>query len=507
MTASFTGLDAMVRHLLRNLNDPGALRGNGLVTRRFGPTPDATADNLVAAGIRRTIELLGECLEHEAKRNPHQAESLQRQQRILEQCDLAGRAHKVVAAELGVERRQFYRERGRLRRRVAQWLASQDEVQAVIVVDRFATALAYLNSLRSGGTNDRLLRDGATMLADVYGERRVEIGNLLIEVYGECGDIRRADQLADLLWAESTSSDTLRNTWGRAHVEHLRGRIPVAAKALYQIIEHCARVPVGQDESIDEFRARAILEFAQCMHMMGDFEAARQSWQSVGDMLAGTTLTPATRVQTLWQLGAAAMTRSGWPDEASPLFNLALSEALHQNLPREAADALIASANVHLKRDELDRALEDARNALALAQRVFGENEFSWRALSVASVELTAGYPARAIDLVHEASVARGSNPLRDGYGEWLESSALLALGKAQDALPVSFQAVADLRTAGNQRHLGASLRIYAEAAARTHHKREAIAAIEEAVELLSHYGLPNARANAIRSRAAIREA
>ena len=67
------------------------------------------------------------------------------------------------------------------------------------------------------------------------------------------------------------------------------------------------------------------------------------------------------------------------------------------------------------------------------------------------TIELLAGNPARVVRLVSEASAARGATPLRDGYGEWLESSALLALGNADAALPVSMRSVDDLRTAENQ--------------------------------------------------------
>jgi hypothetical protein len=73
--------------------------------------------------------------------------------------------------------------------------------------------------------------------------------------------------------------------------------------------------------------------------------------------------------------------------------------------------------------------------------------------------------------------------------------------------MPVSLQAVADLRAAENERHLGASLRIYAEVASRTRRRREAIEAIDEAVELLSRFGLPNALANALRARTHIVQA
>lgn len=93
-----TDLDATVRHFLRNLDNAPELRRNSLVSHLFGFTPDPKADCLAATGIRRNLERL---LLHLNGRH----------RTMLEQCDLLGRPHKALAAELGLERRQFWRER------------------------------------------------------------------------------------------------------------------------------------------------------------------------------------------------------------------------------------------------------------------------------------------------------------------------------------------------------------------------------------------------------------
>jgi tetratricopeptide (TPR) repeat protein len=189
-------------------------------------------------------------------------------------------------------------------------------------------------------------------------------------------------------------------------------------------------------------------------------------------------------------------------DDAIAAFDRSLADAVRQDCPREASDILIARANASIQKQALNSAVSDARNALDLARQVFGANAGAWRILNIARVELAAGNAREAIELVREAARAKGAHPLRDGYGEWIESSALLTLGKIKDAVDVSEHAVEDLRASENRRYLGASLRIYAEATARARRKREAVTAIEEAVELLSSFGLPRARANALQSRA-----
>jgi len=493
VTPGVAELDATVRHLLRNLGDIEALRGNRITARFFDAAASTEPDRLVLARIRRRIEGLADRLESEAAWYPHRADSLRRQRNILEACDLGGRPHKVVAAELGLERRQFYRERERLRRRVAQWLVSLDDASPPVCIDHVSAELAFLRALRNAGLNARLIAEGRRLLATVSGERSSDVANLLIETLSECGEFSEAETLC-----------TARNVWGRAYLDAMRGRYAAAADGFISVAEHCVRYRSEADGSADETQARAALEYAQCAHMLGDYRAARRGWQMASDMLASEWLTPPTRLQTVWQLAAASMMTRRGIDEAAAVFDQALSDAVRQDCPRETADILIARANVRRQRKAFDAARDDARNALILAREVFGANAGAWRILNIANLELAAGGEREAIELVHEAARAKGAHPMRDGYGEWIESSALLALGNIDGAVAVSARAVEDLRAAQNGRHLGASLRVYAEAAAQARLKREAVDAIEEAVELLSRYGLPGARANALRSRAAI---
>lgn len=493
MTPGAAELDVTVRHLLRNLGDVEALRSNRLTARFFSAAPTAEGDALVLARIRRRVEALADRLESEAMWYPHRADSLRRQRSILEACDLAGRPHKAVAAELGLERRQFYRERERLRRRVAQWLVSLDDASPATCVDRLSTELAYLRALRTVGLHDRLVAAGRRLLNDAVGERRTDIANLMVEALSECGEFAAAEALC----AEE-------NVWGRAYLDAMQGRYAAAADGFMTIAEHWARYPSPSDGTGDETQARAALEYAQCAHMMGDYRGARRGWQLAGDLLASEWLTPSTRLQTVWQLAAASMMTRRGIDEAAAVFDQVLGDALRQDCLREAADILIARANVRRQRKAFDAAHDDARNALMIAREVFGANAGAWRALNVASIELAAGRLHEAIELVHEAARAKGAHPMRDGFGEWIESSALLELGNVDGAVAVSTRAIDDFRAADNNRHLGASLRVYAEAAARASLKREAADAIEEAVELLARYGLPGARANALRSRVAI---
>ena len=493
-------VDAAVRQLLRNLDNPVALRTNPLVAHVFGPVSNSKADRLAVAQIRRKIEEIAKQLECEAAAYPRRSEILRRQQTILEECDLGGRSHKVVAHQLGLERRQFYRERRMLRRRVAESFATFDiSSPASLGIDPIVAELVHLRSLRNAGQDDEAVRVASDMLKHIGdATHRIEVSNTLIEIYSDRGDARLAEELASqcaVLAVAQNQEAVLKAAWGYAYAEMMCGSYGAAADAFLSITA----------EASDELLARAHLGLAECKHMQGDHEAALSAWHSAYEMLRGNaTLTASTSAQILWHTGAGLFMSGGSDLEAAEYFERSLSVAISNALPRECADVLIAFANLYRRRQDFERALERSRNAVRISGSVFGENACAWRYLNAACIELAAGNVHEALALARDVRAAKGSNPMRDGYGKWVESSALLAAGDVSAALPIARESVEDLRQAQNPRHLGASLRVYAEIALRCHLKNEALEAIDQAVDLLSKYGLPIARANALQSRAAI---
>ena len=503
-------VDAGVRHLLRNLDNPAALRTNPLVAHLFDPVANSKADRLAIAQIRRKIEGIAKQLECEAAAYPRRSEILRRQQTILEECDLGGRSHKVVARQLGLERRQFYRERRMVRRRVAESIELFDvSAPAVLCIDPIAADLVHLRSLRNAGQDDEAIRVAGDVLRHIDDAlRRIEVSNTLIEIYSERGDAQQAENLATqcALFASGKNLEAkLMAAWGSAYAEMMRGSHRTAAEAFRSIADSLGSVRHSSADTLDELLARAYLGLAECEHMQGDHQAALSAWHSAHQMLSeSSTLAAATKAQILWHTGAGLFMSGGSDGEAAEYFEQSMSLAIAHALPRECADVLIAFANLYRRRQDFERALERARNAVRISGRVFGENARAWRSLNAACIELAAGNVDEALGLARGARAAKGSNPMRDGYGKWIESSALLAAGDVSAALPIARESVEDLRQAQNPRHLGASLRVYAEIAFRAQLKNEALEAIDQAVDLLTKYGLPIARANALQSRVAI---
>lgn len=94
-----------VQHVLRHLDNPKELRNNPLLV------------NETIESLRARIHGICETMRWEATFHPRDS-SLVRQIEILRRCDLQREPHAAVAADLGISRRQFYRERSAIVHRV-----------------------------------------------------------------------------------------------------------------------------------------------------------------------------------------------------------------------------------------------------------------------------------------------------------------------------------------------------------------------------------------------------
>src|ERR1700678_4564284 len=99
-----------VAHLLRHLNDGRALRANAVAAPYFPlGLAEGRSDDESLMRIRAAVEAAVLRVFDEGSDRSHVY--ARRRRTILEQCDLRSRPREVVAAELGLSRRQFYRDR------------------------------------------------------------------------------------------------------------------------------------------------------------------------------------------------------------------------------------------------------------------------------------------------------------------------------------------------------------------------------------------------------------
>src|SRR5450755_502692 len=163
--------DAAARHLLRHLDDPRALRRNPLVGWRFaniGRASAAATDREVLNAIRKSVAAHAEMLDH--GQGTFDAAKFRRHREIITRCDVRGEPHALVAAALGLSRRQFYRERRRARLRLADLLwrdIPAGPAGVTEVPSEFEMRLAYVETLKAvgkfGEASDALRRVAADL--------------------------------------------------------------------------------------------------------------------------------------------------------------------------------------------------------------------------------------------------------------------------------------------------------------------------------------------------------
>ena len=103
---------AHAQHLLRNLHNGPALAENPFVA------------GLGVGAVRRMLAHLDSRMAEEAAHRFRDS-SLARQYEIFRRCDLRGEPHTAVAADLGISRRQFYRERRQIAHRIAAFFSGE----------------------------------------------------------------------------------------------------------------------------------------------------------------------------------------------------------------------------------------------------------------------------------------------------------------------------------------------------------------------------------------------
>jgi len=157
-------LDRDVRELMRSLHDAEALRRTKLARTLSFPGDDDTFMRNLHAFVLAALP------------------SGSRAARIVQLCDIDGRPHKAVAAQLGLSMRHFYRERSAARRLVADAIRSRqvvrvhhdggdllaDEIESAhedVLRGRAAAALARAERILASGLHGSQRREALALRA------------------------------------------------------------------------------------------------------------------------------------------------------------------------------------------------------------------------------------------------------------------------------------------------------------------------------------------------------
>jgi tetratricopeptide (TPR) repeat protein len=500
--------DIAVKHLLQHLHDASELRLNPLAEPYFSRdrSDDAGAllriKDAVTAAIARCFDdaSVGRARVH-----------LQRQREIVLRCDIAGEADKAVLGDIGLERRQFYREKRLARIRLGEALQHSVPSRSIgdaEVIDPCRIAMAHFRVLRDSGDSASAVALLQSLRANVTDpKRKMEIACLLVESFAENAWWTQALDMLRTASEIDATDDASRAwlAWAKGQIAWYHGTYSTAESLGREAVDYMLAANGDRTPEDDELLAMTYMQLAHSRHGLGAYDASFDALRAAREVVERQKEMPArVRVNLLFHLGGVLATRPGHARTAARYLREACLLSTRHGLARDAAGSALNLARAYLILGEVDRALEIGRQGLATSRRVHGVAAHGWHCLSFAIIELAAGNADAALELARFGGSTEAHDMPRAGYARTVEASALLQLGEPQRARVLAEAGSTVLRAHAQQPLLGFALRVLAESAYQCGDGVAARNASDESVQLLQRFGHPYSLATALRSRAAI---
>jgi tetratricopeptide (TPR) repeat protein len=509
------------QHLLRHLDDPNALRGNPLVGPLFDQGEGSSRVSFeVMNRINALIRACAEQIRGDATAPRESRENRERQYQILVRCDLGREPHAVVAADLALSRRQFYRERREasqsLARFVAEYVQERVARPQALAIDRFTLELSRAKALRLAGeaaTSERVLRD---LIASDHGfSRRVEPWCGLIDILMNGNRIAEAEhELKQVQIGLEAASGLNRNAaaQSRARIDMQLASYLLFQGRMREAVALDARaegVVTGMARSLSpearEFFVATRIRQAVCAIMSGTLERARAGMEEARATLASADDLPlALRINFLVAYGTVKYHVGGGIDESLALVAEALALAQRHGLIELVIEAMSQlSSNAQVRGDHLT-GTRYIYEILPVAER-FALPAQHGMLLNVAAIsETSLGHHADAVRLAARAREILAGNSLESIYSSLAEAQARLstrAFPQSSQAARAAFAAASAIRS---DRLAGTALRLLAESAEGLGRREEAREHIVGAIAALEREGPPFALFQAYQAAARI---
>jgi tetratricopeptide (TPR) repeat protein len=465
------GGDADLRRLLRSLHDPRALRRNPLARVLATPGDDVRFAETVRALVRAAMP------------------AGSRAAVIVERCDIEGLPHKLVAAQLGLSMRHFYRERARSRRILRDVLANPPVA---------ASADARIDTLR-----DELEAEHAAIdfgfAAEAHRRVRARLDHGLPEILvpaflglraralGESG--RTEEAAAELARCEArdgvTQNDCAEFAYVRAALVDVAGRRAEATQHAQRAVELTG---LGAQATARDRRvhARMLAWLANLLQADHDPVAAIAAFERARDALRGCDAEPlAQHARILIDLAVTRYSLPAMIVQGIGEAEHALRSASWHGLPgeREWAELVIALG-------AFSRTVDG--DAAEFPIPVLSGNGFAgaWLArmkLLVSRMQTARGETAAALRSVRAARAHIPPGHHLHASADLREAEALNALGDARAALPLASGAIDRISVGASSHYSGAAHLAVAEALARLGREEPARVHCEAGVEKLRH--------------------
>jgi hypothetical protein len=500
------------RHLLRHIDDARALATNDLTAPVFAEF----CRDKSGGGKRRALMHIRELLRLAANDLVDgSADTAGRRRRdILLSCDLAGKPHKGVAAELGLSMRQFYRERQSLIAALSEILPERIRVRPPLqssVVDVAALDLARARSLQYGGDfklAESLLR---SIVQDAQHPRMVieawsQLASLLLHQgdFSQC----RAELHAIRSYVAQCRLDAHqlevcgeRVGLERRNLLECSGAIAEARAADRRALERIMGFLQSDDRDAREVAARALTAIARRDFICGDAAGAQQLLDQVSARNDIDTFAPDVQIHffvlyaiMLCTVGHDRATASSLLSEAAMLCErygfaeLALITAIGRSIDEQL-------------RGNASRALKQMRSVVPLARRIASPLNYVHVCLRIAELE-TPARPRMALAAIEEARRFISYRTVQWTYAELLSAEAFVRVKDFPAAKMHAEHAAAAAAEQQNYAVEGNALRILAECFAGMSAQHAAVDAIEAAIVRLERCGHPLQLLHAYRTAA-----
>jgi len=387
-----------------------------------GQADSVTAARLRAAALR-AVERLHEC------------DNGTRLHAIATRCDVNGEMHERVAADLGLSRRQFYRDLAVARRTIAREI--RGDVVAVVRRDvalPFAAQLQTAAALAAAG-HRRVAYDAfAPVTAAMAGDQKAWGHCILAEFLLQDGDVDGADR--ELARAREASRQN--DGAGSEHallVEASRafeaGRLSESTDVLERcIVQAQPRERIGNPLSTETL-SRALTLLAFCYQVRGKFHAASTT-HARNPAAGGACVSTLAEIEYLNVNAMLACDGPAGPAGARVACDAFYEFAAGHGFLEDISAALLQKGGIARSQRRLTEAGALARESLAI-HRAIGRPS-AWILSLLSGVAVDAGDAAGAIAFAREMR-SESAAQTRPWWGGVLhEAEALTRLNRFEDA-------------------------------------------------------------------------
>jgi tetratricopeptide (TPR) repeat protein len=495
-----------VRRLLRVLGNPVALRRDPLAACLVG---EGKAD--IAALQERADRVLAIVRASLSSMCSHAGahasnERMRRAAAIVERCDLAGGSHDDVAADLGIARRQFYRDRGlaldALALELGDLLRSRSAPPSIDGAAHFGFEIA--EALAGVGKYD----DVETLLNDIASsapcDDRFRASARGLETACESGERVRIERA--LAHARNiASSPEVPSTFARLRFDLAvlqGGELLDGTECDPQRLASLDALRSSHESSDERWEALALglTQHATAAHTMGDFGTALASLHEAEAVIRRCERPAKTFAAYLPNLlGVSLMMMPRSLDAASEQHRLAIELGRARGLMRIVIASTLNDCAIELWQGRAHAVCDRAIETLAGARAVMSHDEFGRSAILTAKIALGAGRLDEALKLLEEVKGSNGNYLRLRPRAILVEAEVMLQVGDVKRACKAARAAVNVARRSGEASLVGTALLFNAEALAATHQRSLARRTLREATQVLQRSGSPHALGRALK--------